>query len=64
MKKILNFKWEIVVTLFYSILCIMMLSLGIKDIYMLLGDILAISMIPLIFIGIKTMRKMMKEILL
>lgn len=62
MKEALNFKWEILVGLTFTILFLMVLSLGLEDKYEVIMCIMSFLFIPLSYIGVKVARKMMKEV--
>ena len=64
MKKALNFKWEILVGLTFTILFLMVLSLGLEDKYEVIMCIMSFLFIQLSYIGVKVARKMMKEVYL
>ena len=62
MKKILCFRWELVIGLISTILFLMILSLGYDEIYEVIMCVMSFLFIPLSYIGVKVARKMMKEV--
>ena len=62
MKKVLNFKWELLVGLNFTVIFVIVRNLGINDKYDLLMNIMCLIAIPLSYIGIRTARKLMKEV--
>ena len=62
MKKILCFRWELVIGLISTILFLMILSLGYDEIYEMIMCVMSFLFIPLSYIGVKVARKMMKEV--
>lgn len=64
MKKVLCFKWELLVGLIFTILFLMVLSIGFKEKYEIIMCVMSFLFIPLSYIGVKVARKMMKEVYL
>ena len=62
MKKVLCFRWELVIGLISTILFLMILSLGYDEIYEVIMCVMSFLFIPLSYIGVKVARKMMKEV--
>lgn len=62
MKKILNFKWELLVGLNFTIIFIMVLSLGIDKKYEITLAVISLLLIPISYYGVKVARKLMKEV--
>lgn len=62
MKKILCFRWELVIGLISTILFLMILSIGYDEIYEMIMCVMSFLFIPLSYIGVKVARKMMKEV--
>lgn len=62
MKKILNFKWELLVGLNFTIIFIMVLSLGIEKKYEITLAVISLLLIPISYYGVKVARKLMKEV--
>ena len=62
MKKVLCFRWELVIGLISTILFLMILSLGYDEIYEMIMCVMSFLFIPLSYIGVKVARKMMKEV--
>ena len=62
MKKILNFKWELLVGLNFTIIFLMVLSLGIEKKYEITLAIISLLLIPISYYGVKVARKLMKEV--
>ena len=62
MKKILNFKWELLVRLNFTIIFLMVLSLGIEKKYEITLAIISLLLIPISYYGVKVARKLMKEV--
>lgn len=62
MKKILCFRWELVIGLISTILFLMTLSLGYDEIYEMIMCVMSFLFIPLSYIGVKVARKLMKEV--
>ena len=62
MKKILCFRWELVIGLISTILFLMILSLGYDEIYEVIMCVMSFLFIPLSYIGVKVARKLMKEV--
>lgn len=62
MKKILCFRWELVIGLISTILFLMILSLGYDEIYEIIMCVMSFLFIPLSYIGVKVARKLMKEV--
>ena len=62
MKKVLCFKWELLVGLISTILFLMILSLGYDEIYEMIMCVMSFLFIPLSYIGVKVARKLMKEV--
>ena len=62
MKKALNFKWEILVGITFTILFLMILSIGHDEIYEMIMCVMSFLFIPLSYVGVKVARKMMKEV--
>ena len=64
MKKILRFKFEIILTLLYIILfCYSLKLVGINTFITFIYNLLFFISIPVIYFGIKICRKMLKDIL-
>lgn len=62
MKKILNFKWELLVGLNFTIIFLMVLSLGIEKKYEITLAVISLLLIPISYYGVKVARKLMKEV--
>lgn len=62
MKKILNFKWELLVGLNFTIIFLMVLSLGIEKKYEMTLAVISLLLIPISYYGVKVARKLMKEV--
>ena len=62
MKKVLCFRWELVIGLISTILFFMILSLGYDEIYEMIMCVMSFLFIPLSYIGVKVARKMLKEV--
>ena len=62
MKKILCFRWELVIGLISTILFLMILSLGHDEIYEMIMCVMSFLFIPLSYIGVKVARKLLKEV--
>lgn len=62
MKKILNFKWELLVGLNFTIIFLMVLSLGIEKKYEITLAVISLLLIPVSYYGVKVARKLMKEV--
>ena len=62
MKKVLCFRWELVIGLISTILFLMILSIGYDEIYEMIMCVMSFLFIPLSYIGVKVARKMMKEV--
>lgn len=62
MKKVLCFRWELVIGLISTILFLMILSLGYDEIYEMIMCVMSFLFIPLSYIGVKVARKMLKEV--
>lgn len=62
MKKILCFRWELVIGLISTILFLMILSLGYDEIYEMIMCVMSFLFIPLSYTGVKVARKLMKEV--
>lgn len=62
MKTFWRIKWENLVGLTFTILFLMVLSLGLEDKYEVIMCIMSFLFIPLSYIGVKVARKMMKEV--
>lgn len=62
MKKVLCFRWELVIGLISTILFLMILSLGYDEIYEIIMCVMSFLFIPLSYIGVKVARKLMKEV--
>ena len=62
MKKVLCFRWELVIGLISTILFLMILSLGYDEIYEMIMCVMSFLFIPLSYIGLKVARKLMKEV--
>lgn len=62
MKKILCFRWELVIGLISTILFLMILSIGHDEIYEMIMCVMSFLFIPLSYVGVKVARKMMKEV--
>lgn len=62
MKKILCFRWELVIGLISTILFLMILSIGYDEIYEMIMCVMSFLFISLSYIGVKVARKLMKEV--
>ena len=62
MKKVLCFRWELVIGLISTILFLMILSLGHDEIYEMIMCVMSFLFIPLSYIGVKVARKLLKEV--
>lgn len=62
MKKVLCFRWELVIGLISTILFSMILSIGYDEIYEMIMCVMSFLFIPLSYIGVKVARKLMKEV--
>lgn len=62
MKKVLCFRWELVIGLISTILFLMILSLGYDEIYEMIMCVMSFLFIPLSYIGVKVARKLLKEV--
>lgn len=62
MKKVLCFRWELVIGLISTILFLMILSLGYDEIYEIIMCVMSFLFIPLSYIWVKVARKLMKEV--
>lgn len=62
MKKILCFRWELLVGLNFTIIFIMVLSLGIEKKYEITLAVISLLLIPISYYGVKVARKLMKEV--
>ena len=62
MKKVLCFKWELLVRLNFTIIFLMVLSLGIEKKYEITLAIISLLLIPISYYGVKVARKLMKEV--
>ena len=62
MKKVLCFRWELLVSLNFLILFLIILNLGMEKKYEVIMCIMSFLSIPLSYIGVKVARKMMKEV--
>ena len=62
MKKVLFFKWELLAGLNFTIIFLMILSLGYDEIYEIIMCVMSFLFIPLSYIGVKVARKLMKEV--
>ena len=62
MKKILCFRWELVIGLISTILFLMILSLGYDEIYEMIMCVMSFLFMPLSYIGVKVARKLLKEV--
>ena len=62
MKKVLCFRWELVIGLISTILFLMILSIGYDEIYEMIMCVMSFLFIPLSNIGDKVARKLMKEV--
>ena len=62
MKKILCFRWELVIGLISTFLFLMILSLGHDEIYEMIMCVMSFLFIPLSYIGVKVARKLLKEV--
>ena len=62
MKKILCFRWELVIGLISTILFLMILSLGYDEIYEVIMCVMSFLFIPLSYIGVKVARKLLTEV--
>ena len=62
MKKVLCFRWELVIGLISTILFLMILSIGHDEIYEMIMCVMSFLFIPLSYVGVKVARKMMKEV--
>lgn len=62
MKKVLCFRWELVIGLISTILFLMILSIGFEEKYEVIMCVMSFLFIPLSYIGVKVARKLMKEV--
>lgn len=62
MKKILCFRWELLVSLNFLILFLMILNLGMEKKYEIIMCMISFLSIPLSYAGVKVARKLMKEV--
>lgn len=62
MKKVLCFRWELLVSLNFLILFLIILNLGMEKKYEVIMCVISFLSIPLSYIGVKVARKMMKEV--
>lgn len=62
MKKVLCFRWELVIGLISTILFLMILSIGYDEIYEMIMCVMSFLFIPLSYIGVKVARKLLKEV--
>ena len=62
MKKVLCFRWELVIGLISTFLFLMILSTGYDEIYEMIMCVMSFLFIPLSYIGVKVARKLMKEV--
>lgn len=62
MKKVLCFRWELVIGLISTILFLMILSTGYDEIYEMIMCVMSFLFIPLSYIGVKVARKLLKEV--
>ena len=62
MKKVLCFKWELLAGLNFTIIFLMVLSIGYDEIYEVIMCVISFLSIPLSYIGVKVARKLMKEV--
>lgn len=62
MKKVLCFRWELVIGLISTILFLMILSIGYDEIYEMIMCVMSFLFIPLSYVGVKVARKLMKEV--
>lgn len=62
MKKVLCFRWELVIGLISTFLFLMILSTGYDEIYEVIMCVMSFLFIPLSYIGVKVARKLMKEV--
>ena len=62
MKKVLCFRWELVIGLISTILFLMILSLGYDEIYEMIMCVMSFLFTPLSYVGVKVARKLMKEV--
>ena len=62
MKKVLCFRWELLVGLNFTIIFLMVLSLGIEKKYEITLAIISLLLIPISYYGVKVARKLMKEV--
>ena len=62
MKKVLCFRWELVIGLISTILFLMILSIGHDEIYEMIMCVMSFLFIPLSYIGVKVARKLLKEV--
>lgn len=62
MKKVLSFKWELLAGLNFTIIFLMILSLGYDEIYEMIMCVMSFLSIPLSYIGVKVARRLMKEV--
>ena len=62
MKKVLCFRWELVIGLISMILFLMILSLGHDEIYEMIMCVMSFLFIPLSYVGVKVARKLLKEV--
>ena len=62
MKKVLCFRWELLVGLNFTIIFLMVLSLGIEKKYEITLAVISLLLIPISYYGVKVARKLMKEV--
>lgn len=62
MKKVLCFRWELVIGLISTVLFLMILSIGYDEIYEMIICVMSFLFIPLSYIGVKVARKLLKEV--
>ena len=62
MKKVLSFKWELLAGLNFTIIFLMVLSLGFEEKYEIIMCVMSFLFIPLSYIGVKVARKLLKEV--
>ena len=62
MKKILCFRWELLVGLNFTFIFLMVLSLGIEKKYEITLAVISLLLIPISYYGVKVARKLMKEV--
>ena len=62
MKKVLCFRWKLVIGLISTFLFLMILSIGYDEIYEMIMCVMSFLFIPLSYVGVKVARKLLKEV--